>query len=329
MSTGVSADRVAGLVPPAAQPPPGRDVDPPDETGQIRHQGCAQPRGSTRTDSQWQECPEPLDPARDQRRPPRRWRRLALDLAAIAGAFGLIVAVIGGLAIGAAQRASSSPGESYPVAADGPGAIAARPTGPTPTATATATAAAPSQRVDPAWARRVASATGIPIRALRAYASAALQVRTEQPRCGLGWNTVAAIGAIESGHGTHDGARLLASGRSEPAIRGPVLDGSAGAAIRDTDHGRLDGIATWDRAVGPLQFIPSTWRRWGADGNGDGTADPDQVDDAALTAARYLCASGSVAAPSAWRAAVFSYNHSAAYVDRVAALANQYAAVAG
>ena len=72
-----------------------------------------------------------------------------------------------------------------------------------------------------------------------------------------------------------------------------------------------------------------TWTRWGADGDGDGTADPHQLDDAALAAARYLCASSTMTDAAGWRRAVFAYNHLDAYVDDVAALANRYAAATG
>lgn len=193
-----------------------------------------------------------------------------------------------------------------------------------------APAAAPSSvRVvvaNPSWTARTAAATGIPERALRAYASSALTVQSEQPACGLGWNTLAGIGAIESAHGTHSGGGLDAAGYPQPAIRGIPLDGSASAAIADTDGGEWDGDAVWDRAVGPLQFIPATWQRWGADGNGDGRADPNQIDDAALAAGRYLCAAGEMTSAAGWRRAIFSYNHLDSYVDDVAAAANASAA---
>lgn len=179
---------------------------------------------------------------------------------------------------------------------------------------------------DATWSARTAAATGIPERALRAYASAALTLKAEQPGCGLGWNTLAGIGAIESAHGTHSGGHLDAAGYPQPAIRGIPLDGSASAEIADTDGGAWDGDATWDRAVGPLQFIPATWQRWGADGNGDGVADPNQIDDAALAAGRYLCAAGEMTSATGWRRAIFSYNHLDSYVDDVAAAANTYAA---
>ena len=189
----------------------------------------------------------------------------------------------------------------------------------------------PLDRVDHAWAARTAAATGIPGRAFLAYASADLTIEAKQPACGLGWNTLAAIGTVESANGTYGGATVLANGYTSKPIIGVPLEGGKFrggmvAAIPDTDHGRLDGDARWDRAVGPLQFLPSTWAKWGADGNGDGVASPDQIDDATLAAARYLCASGTMTNAAGWRAAVFSYNQSNAYVNEVAGIANRYAA---
>jgi len=189
----------------------------------------------------------------------------------------------------------------------------------------------PLDRVDHAWAARVAAATGIPDRAVLAYSSADLTIEAEQPACGLGWNTLAAISTVESANGTYGGAILLANGYTSKPIIGATLDGGEFdgqkvAAIPDTDHGKLDGAARWDHAVGPLQFLPSTWAKWGADGNGDGVASPNQIDDAALAAARYLCASGTMTTATGWRAAVIRYNHSNAYVNEVADIANRYAA---
>jgi membrane-bound lytic murein transglycosylase B len=194
-----------------------------------------------------------------------------------------------------------------------------------------AASSSPLDRVDHAWAARAAAATGIGDRAFLAYASADLTIEAKQPACGLGWNTLAAIGTVESANGTYGGATVLANGYTSKPIIGVRLDGGkfgggTVAAIPDTDHGKLDGDARWDHAVGPLQFLPSTWAKWGADGNGDGVARPDQIDDAALAAARYLCASGTMTNAPGWRAAVFSYNQSNAYVNEVAGIANRYAA---
>ncbi|MCG2620349.1 lytic murein transglycosylase [Arthrobacter sp. I2-34] len=195
-----------------------------------------------------------------------------------------------------------------------------------PAEPAAASQAAPAA-VDPAWLGSTAAAAGIPDRALLAYASAALSVARTDPACRLGWTTLAAIGAVESGHGTHGGASLAADGTAAPRIVGPRLDGTGFARIQDTDSGTFDGDPAWDRAVGPLQFIPSTWLRYGADGSGDGIADPQNIDDAALAAGRYLCAAGGdLSSGAGWSAAVYAYNHSGEYLQSVLAQANEYAA---
>jgi membrane-bound lytic murein transglycosylase B len=180
--------------------------------------------------------------------------------------------------------------------------------------------------VDPAWAESTAAATGIPLRALVGYAGASLALAADDPGCGLGWNTLAALGAVESGHGTHGGSTITTDGETVPPILGPSLDGAVYDRIDDTDGGRLDGDPGGDRAAGPLQFIPGTWAEWGADGDGDGLADPQRIDDSALSAGRYLCHYGDLADPATWRTAVFAYNHVETYVDLIAATANDYAA---
>ena len=113
-------------------------------------------------------------------------------------------------------------------------------------------------------------------------------------------------------------------GRSDRPVLGPALDGRGDtAAIRSAS-------GAWERAVGPLQFLPSTWDRWAADGDGDGVADPQDLDDAALAAGRYLCAAGGdLAAGSGWVTAVRAYNHADAYVRAVYDAASTYATRTG
>jgi membrane-bound lytic murein transglycosylase B len=160
----------------------------------------------------------------------------------------------------------------------------------------------------------------IPALALRAYHEAAAWAAGFRPGCGLSWSVLAGIGRLESNHGMHWGSatRFRPDGMVSPPITGPALNGRGVAGIADTDGGRWDGDRTWDRAVGPMQFIPSTWRRLGRDGNGDRVADPNNLFDAATSAAGYLClVGGDLSGREGLRRAVYGYNHSWAYVDAV------------
>ena len=133
--------------------------------------------------------------------------------------------------------------------------------------------------------------------------------------CGIEPELLAAIGQVESGN---IGGRSLTDHVVTPGVYGPPLTGGAFARIADSDGGRLDGSSAYDRAVGPMQFIPTTWAMWGTDADGDGRADPQNVYDAAASAARYLCAGGrNLGAPGSLRAAILSYNYSGEYVATV------------
>lgn len=123
-------------------------------------------------------------------------------------------------------------------------------------------------------------ALGIPAMVLRAYHQAADRLAVEDASCKLPWWLLAGIGHTESGH-AEDG-RLAADGTTRGKILGPRLNGGipGDAVISDTDHGAYDGDTVYDRAIGPMQFIPSAWLRWGADGNADGKRDPSNIFDA-------------------------------------------------
>lgn len=180
--------------------------------------------------------------------------------------------------------------------------------------------------VDPAWVAVVAAASGIPERALAAYAGAAIAKHAERPDCTLGWNTLAGIGWVESRHGSYGGASIADDGTVSPPIIGIALDGAATALITDTDDGAIDGDAEFDRAVGPLQFIPGSWANWYVDASGDGVADPHNIDDAALAAANYLCrAVPTLGDENSWRAGIAAYNANGAYLDAVATASREYA----
>ncbi|MEO8246859.1 MAG: lytic transglycosylase domain-containing protein [Chloroflexota bacterium] len=161
----------------------------------------------------------------------------------------------------------------------------------------------------------------IPEVALDAYQRAAAAAPDITDGCRVDWQVLAGLGRVESNHGRSDGPRTIAAnGDVRPPVRGLALDGSSGRQrILDTDGGAGDGDAEWDRAMGPLQFLPTTWAELGRDGNGDGVADPDNIYDAALTAAAHLCLRepGDYADRAALRRALVAYNASGAYADEV------------
>ncbi|HVE73503.1 MAG TPA: lytic murein transglycosylase [Mycobacteriales bacterium] len=104
---------------------------------------------------------------------------------------------------------------------------------------------------------------------------------------GLRWQVLAAIGQVESGHGRNNGPS------------------SAGA-------------------LGPMQFLPSTWAAYGVDGDGDGRADIMSAYDAVPSAALYLCRNGAGRGGQSLYDAIFAYNHADWYVRKILALADAY-----
>jgi membrane-bound lytic murein transglycosylase B len=170
------------------------------------------------------------------------------------------------------------------------------------------------------------AANGVPQAALRAYRTAEATMAIADPSCELSWALLAGIGRVESDHGRYAGSVLGRDGVSDPEILGLPLNGVGPvAAIADTDAGSLDGDKVWDRAVGPMQFIPSTWAMVGVDGDGDNNRNPHDLDDAALAAAAYLCVGDNdLSTTAGMQQAVYSYNHSAEYVTLVLGLAEAY-----
>jgi hypothetical protein len=136
---------------------------------------------------------------------------------------------------------------------------------------------------------------------------------------GLPWQVLTAVGFIESHHG--QGHVDPATGQVVPPIYGPPLNGRNGTA-RIPDSNFPDG---WARAMGPMQFIPSTWASWGrlAPGRPPATRpDAQNAWDAIYSAAAYLC--GAAGRIDDLRTAIYRYNYSDTYVDTVLAKARQY-----
>lgn len=184
--------------------------------------------------------------------------------------------------------------------------------------------------IDSQWLRVTAKKTQIPERVLRSYVAAASWSTREHEKCNLPWNTLAAIGSVESDHGRFNGAEVMPDGHLRGEILGAQLNGLHTARIPDTDRGAIDGDKNFDRAVGPMQFIPSTWKAYNVDGNGDGKTDPNHIDDATATAASYLCAQKrDLSNQDAWIEAIRGYNPSDEYVGLVSERATAIARSAG
>lgn len=173
-----------------------------------------------------------------------------------------------------------------------------------------------------------ASASGIPAAALSAYQRGAQIIDAADTSCNIPWELLGAIGRVESNHGQYGGNTLGEDGVSRPGIYGPQLNGRNGTqAIADTDGGQLDQDSVYDRAVGPMQFIPSTWSSVKVDADGDGERNPQDIDDAALAAGVYLCSGADdLSSRAGQEAAVYRYNHSRDYVALVLRIMEAYSA---
>ncbi len=207
--------------------------------------------------------------------------------------------------------------------ADGPGTL------PDGTVLPAAAIEAPASVGDPvarAAALTPGSASSIPQAALSAYQRAEAVINQADRGCRLPWELIAAIGRVESDHGRFGGNVLDDEGVARPGIYGIPLNGKNNTqSIADTDGGQYDDDTRWDRAVGPMQFIPSTWSVVGVDGDADGTRNPQDIDDAALATAVYLCSGeDDLSGEKGQRASVYRYNHSNEYVDLVLSIMQAY-----
>ncbi|MCB0932619.1 MAG: lytic murein transglycosylase [Mycobacterium sp.] len=172
----------------------------------------------------------------------------------------------------------------------------------------------------------VVSAAGgmrIPAMALSAYRKAEQTMSVAAPNCGVSWNLLAGIGRIESSHA--NGGATDARGTAIRPIYGPALDGTLpGNEI--IVQGNAGGRPIYARAMGPMQFLPGTWSRFASDGDGDGKADPQNIFDAALSTARYLCSGGlNLRNQAQVLTAILRYNNSMAYAQNVLGWAAAYA----
>ncbi|OHV05209.1 hypothetical protein BKN37_06455 [Mycobacterium talmoniae] len=183
--------------------------------------------------------------------------------------------------------------------------------------------ASPSAPPPPAAVMNHVGALGIPAMALSAYRNAEQMMAASDPGCGISWSLLAGIGRIESMHA--NGGATNARGTAVRPIYGPPLDGTL-PGNETIVQSRAGGQITYARAMGPMQFLPRTWARYAADGDGDGDTDPQNLYDAALGAARYLCSGGlDLRDQSQALSAVLRYNNSMPYARNVLGWAAAYA----
>ncbi|GAA3248661.1 lytic transglycosylase domain-containing protein [Dactylosporangium siamense] len=273
-----------------------------------------------------------------QSRPPRfeglwLWLRRPAGRAVVAG---IVITLVLGVAFAAGRYlvpAVSKPraGTSAPPPPTAtPGAVETgeAPVPQPPTATFTPPAGTRERPSDvlAAWAGPRAVKLSIPAVAMQAYGYAELITSRTTPGCKLTWTTLAGIAKVESDHGRTNGSLVQEDGKSVPPIVGPPLDGQSNRqAIKDTDGGAIDTDKTWDRAVGPMQFLPSTWKQFGVDADADGVTDVNDIDDASLTAAAYLCSGGrDLSTVEGWNAAIRAYNIPDEYRTAVFSATNDY-----
>jgi hypothetical protein len=190
---------------------------------------------------------------------------------------------------------------------------------PTPFHIAAATTSAPAPSV-------VVNSPGtlrIPAIVLSAYRNAERMMAAAAPGCGVSWNLLAGIGRIESLHA--NGGATDTRGTAVRPIYGPALDGTLPGNEVIVQSRSADRVM-YARAMGPMQFLPGTWSRYASDGDGDGKADVQNVYDASLATARYLCSGGlNLRDPGQVMAAILRYNNSVAYARNVLGWAAAYA----
>jgi membrane-bound lytic murein transglycosylase B len=192
-------------------------------------------------------------------------------------------------------------------------------------ATAVADVARTAQAVADVRMTAMVNGTDLSLVALDAYWRAAATTAFTDPTCKVRWQAIAGVGRVETLHGRYGGGPIDGNGEANPPIIGPPLDGSNNTAVlHDSDGGAIDTDPIWDRAVGPMAFIPSSWRAYGRDGNGDGVTDVENIYDAALATAGLLCRSGPLDNDPNLRTAYFHYNQSQVYVDMVLGFTHGY-----
>ncbi|WP_040919156.1 C40 family peptidase [Saccharomonospora glauca] len=165
------------------------------------------------------------------------------------------------------------------------------------------------------WVDDVADWLDIPRRAMYAYATATVILTDEQPECHLSWVTLAGIGRTATDHGRIEGGEVTEDGdMSEPI--GTI-------EVRDFDG----NVISEPGAAGPLQLSPAVWEEFKESPTGE-EPDIQNIDDAALTAARAMCDGGrDLSGGDSWLDGVSVLLDEPLFLHRVLATANVYGTV--
>lgn len=253
--------------------------------------------------------PLPVDGGNDNDntvRRPRRRRTVVVLAAVVVAVAALVVAVQfapdGRQATNAAAVASTAP-MSPPPLATAPPSSSAVPTQPN----------VPKASEFDAWASRTSQWLDIPLRAMTGYAEATVTLSKEQPGCHLSWITLAAVGKVTSDHGRAQGDHLGANG----TLANPL----GTVEVRDF----YNRVVSTANASGPMQVSPAIWAKWQRSASG-GKPDLQNVDDAALTTGRALCADGRDLSKDWWNA-VSSLQTAPLFLHRTLATTNVYGTV--
>ncbi|MEC3981829.1 C40 family peptidase [Amycolatopsis sp. H20-H5] len=241
--------------------------------------------------------------------PPKRGNRLPVILAAVVVAVGALVVAIqlapkSEKATNTAASASSAPAPSAPQSSTTPELPREQPKVPQRA----------GQEFD-AWVSKTSQWLDIPLRAMTGYATTTVTLSKEQPNCHLSWVTLAAIGKTTSDHGRANGGHVGENG---------VLSAPLGTIEVHDFYNRVVSTAN---ASGPMQLSPAVWAKWQRSASG-AKPDPQNLDDAALTTGRALCADGNdLSQGQIWWNSVSSLQSSSLYVHRTLATTNVYGTV--
>ncbi|EHR52089.1 cell wall-associated hydrolase, invasion-associated protein [Saccharomonospora marina XMU15] len=240
-----------------------------------------------------------------------RRRTLGIALASVLAAAAVFTVAMR-MAPGAQEdvKAAASPAGTSAVPA--PSTKQAAPTRPPASHTPVPTES--GSRFEP-WVDDVARWLDIPRPAMHAYATATARLSEESPRCNLSWVTLAGVGKTTTDHGRVGGGQI-------------TEDGTVSEPISTVEFRDFSGkVISQPGSAGPLQLSPSVWQRWAASASGD-QPDVQDIDDAALTAGRALCAQGrDLSDGDDWLAGVARLHPAPLFLHRVLATANVYGTV--